>query len=387
MSTSRTASAGQPLLGRLETLTVLAVVGVVALVVGIAGLAAPASRTVVRKVPFTHTGSYSYSASAARTSPYGAAGLSTGEPILTGLVGPVDMGFAYALDSHVPAAVHGTASMSVHVDAGSGLSRDFAVAAPTSFSDSHVKISGKLPVPAITSYLAATNRALGSPGGSQVATITVESRIRVIGTVGGRPVDSTFAPPLPFTYNGSSLTLSRSATAPDTDTQALLKPAESMSASYSSHESGSVPLGVTHLPRSIALTVGFGLALLCLWLGLFIGRSLVRKPNGENEPARIRALYGSQLLPVRSLARADGPVAEVGSMSALADLAKEYESRIMHIAEAQRDSYLVWDNGMLYRYTVGEPAALSAEGHSTGNERLVVLPFVVASDDAAEMQL
>jgi hypothetical protein len=35
-------------------------------------------------------------------------------------------------------------------------------------------------------------------------------------------------------------------------------------------------------------------------------------------------------------------------MEALAELAKRYESMILHLSEPE--AYLVWDNGMLYRY-------------------------------------
>jgi hypothetical protein len=35
-------------------------------------------------------------------------------------------------------------------------------------------------------------------------------------------------------------------------------------------------------------------------------------------------------------------------MEALAEIAKRYESMILHATEPE--AYLVWDNGMLYRY-------------------------------------
>lgn len=44
----------------------------------------------------------------------------------------------------------------------------------------------------------------------------------------------------------------------------------------------------------------------------------------------------------------EGPVADVAGMDALAEIAKRYESMILHVSEPE--AYLVWDNGMLYRY-------------------------------------
>ena len=43
-------------------------------------------------------------------------------------------------------------------------------------------------------------------------------------------------------------------------------------------------------------------------------------------------------------------MADVLSIEALADLAKRYESMIMHVRGAEVHDYLVWDNGLLYRY-------------------------------------
>jgi hypothetical protein len=53
---------------------------------------------------------------------------------------------------------------------------------------------------------------------------------------------------------------------------------------------------------------------------------------------------------VSRMTHPEAAMADVTSMEALATLAKRYESMIMHVVEGGGDSYLVWDNGMLYRY-------------------------------------
>lgn len=76
-------------------------------------------------------------------------------------------------------------------------------------------------------------------------------------------------------------------------------------------------------------------------------------------------------------------------MSALAELAKRYESMIMHVSDEAADSYVVWDNGMLYRYAAGGAVDSNTKGviikSPPADERLVVLPFVMGSDTASDV--
>ena len=89
------------------------------------------------------------------------------------------------------------------------------------------------------------------------------------------------------------------------------------------------------LNRGTTMAIGFCIAVICLWLGLWLGRPLLRRDDEAGAPDRIRALYGSQLIPVRDLRLPAGPIADVASIAALADLAKRYESLIMHVADEQ----------------------------------------------------
>jgi hypothetical protein len=49
-------------------------------------------------------------------------------------------------------------------------------------------------------------------------------------------------------------------------------------------------------------------------------------------------------------------------MSALVEVAKRYESMIMHRQHDHGDDYMVWDSGMVYRHTIGESAPEESEG-------------------------
>jgi hypothetical protein len=102
---------------------------------------------------------------------------------------------------------------------------------------------------------------------------------------------------------------------------------------------------------------------LCLLLGLLLARPLMR--GGSGDEARIRTLYGSQIVDVHGLTLRDGPVADVTSMDSLADLAKRYESMIMRLPGLDGDEYLVWDNGLTYRYRPQQPVSMGLSAQQT----------------------
>ena len=83
---------------------------------------------------------------------------------------------------------------------------------------------------------------------------------------------------------------------------------------------------------------------------------------------RPKKLHGTPLLPITAL-RGSGPVAEVASLSALERLAKLYESAIMVLEGESGTDYLVWENGLLYRYSTN-PAAPTTGYAAAGVDRL-----------------
>ncbi len=365
-------SAGAPLLGRLETLTVVGIIGVLALALGLAGLALRGPHAVTKKIGYTQSGSFDYSASAPPSSAYGGSGLSTGDPILTKVVGPVQTTFAYRFAAGQPAKVHGSAGLVAKVTLGSGLSKTFDVASQEPFNGTKTTVAGRLPVSKITSYVTTAQRALGDTGGDSAATVTVQPDVHLAGALGGHTLKTSYAPSLPFTLSGNTLTISSGDSASPSASSSpadALKPSTKGAISYRATEPATVPILVAHPSTTVAIGVGFGVALICLLLGLWLARPLWGASDDATESSRIRALYGGQLVQIRALSLPAGPVADVASMSALAELAKKYESMVMHLSDETGDSYLVWDQGMTYRYRpdgVVAPAPV-ADSHANGH--------------------
>jgi hypothetical protein len=343
-------TADAPAFSRLETLTAVIVVGVLALALGLVALVRPTQTTDKKTVSFTQSGSFTYSAEAPAHSVYGSRGLTTGAPILTDVVGQVTTDFGYKFASDAPASVQGTASLNATVKLSQGLRRQFPVAAEQSFTGNRVRVSGTLPVKAIIGYVHKAQSSLGDTGFGGTATITLKPSVKVTGSLAGHRLKAAYSPTLPLTLNGTTLVVgqvdSSSADQPASD---ALKPSKQGKVAYRANTTNNVPLLISHPSVLLARIVGFGLAGLCLLLGLLLARPLLRD-DPKNEPAKIRTLYGSHIIEVRDLSTHDGPVAQVASMESLADLAKKYESMIMHVARPEGDVYLVWDNGMTYQY-------------------------------------
>lgn len=100
--------------------------------------------------------------------------------------------------------------------------------------------------------------------------------------------------------------------------------------------------------RAALIGVGASLA------GLLLAAALLRRGRRAGEPARIRARYGSWLIPVaRSDRRSYDEIVEVTDMETLVRLAERYDRMILHEESELGHSYRVADEGVLYVYLVG----------------------------------
>lgn len=352
MSAHRTDGDAQPAFRPLESITILGIIGILGLALGLFALTRPTTTTTQHKLAYMQSGSFNYSATAPASSIYGAKGLSTGEPIISKLVGPVHVGFNYRLSADLPSRVSGTATIEAKVDLGQGLSKVFPIAPEQSFTGNRTSLSGTLPLAAINSYIAAANHDLGGATPSGI-TVTVQPEIKVSGAVGGHTLAQTgYAPTLPFALTGSTLAIASpdAGNDPSAPVASPLKPSASGSIGYDASSPNTVPLLFLHPSVNEARIIGVALAALCLLLCIWLARPL-RAGRSPGDRDRIRALYGAHLVPVEAVTAHTGPVADVTSMEALADLAKRYEAVIMHVAADNADTYAVWDNGILYRYT------------------------------------
>lgn len=335
----------------LESLTAVLVVGVLALALGLVALVMPTHVSRSRSIDYTQVGVFDYSAHTPKGSPYGRDGLSAGEPILLEVVGPVRVGLDYRFTSAATGRLAGTAGLTAEVRTAQGLSRTFSLDAEHPFAGRVAAVSGTLPVVAIRRFIRRAQAGFTQPSVGTTK-ITLRPEITVRGTLGSHMLHTKFAPKLPFTFDGDTLTISPADTVTSTETSPgdALKARAKGRIGYATTVANTVPLVVVHPGVVPARWLGLGLGGMCLLLALWLARPLLRSTGKGDETVRIRTLYGAHLVEVSRLTHPEAATADVTSMEALATLAKRYESMIMHVVEGGRDSYLVWDDGMLYRY-------------------------------------
>lgn len=341
-----TSAEGTPAFSRLETITAVAVLGVLALALGLTALVLPSTTTKTAKLHYTQSIRFAYSADARSGSAYGDEGLRTGQPVLLRQVGPVTVTASYRLVTNSPVRITGTAGMRAVVKTGQGFSRSFPMAADSEFTGGHGQASGRLPVKQLRGFIASLGDGLAD--GVSTATVVVQPHFKVSGELDGHAIRAGYGPELIFGLTGDTLSLG-DPTGVAGSSNDRLHPAKKGSVSYQQLMDNTVPLLVVHPPVTSTRVVGLAVAGVCLLIVLWLARPLFRSGAGGADAARIRTLYGSMIVEVRQLSVPDaGPVADVTSMDSLAELAKRYESMIMHVSDP--DAYLVWDNGMLYRY-------------------------------------
>lgn len=80
--------------------------------------------------------------------------------------------------------------------------------------------------------------------------------------------------------------------------------------------------------------------------------------------ARTRKKNSSIIVEATAVHLRGAPVIDVASLDALVDVAKKYETMIVEVQSGERLEYLLWDDGMVFRFkdvdpTAAEPAALA----------------------------
>jgi Family of unknown function (DUF5305) len=116
------------------------------------------------------------------------------------------------------------------------------------------------------------------------------------------------------------------------------------------------PLHVLGHDTSYSTLTWLGLfgALLCAVIAVPLG-ILLRRNRAFDEAARIRARYGHLLVPILVGDDLGWPPVDVGNFKALVRLAEASGQVILHHQADAVDTYLVNDNGTVYRYQISLP--------------------------------
>ena len=333
---------------------------------------APSTRHSIQ-IPYTQSGTLSYSAETSPNPAYPDGVAKTGEPLFTKLVNDVNLRFDYAFATKAKHSLTGKGSFLLLVTANDGWHRTLPLGSPIYFTGAHATITGTLSLSslfALTRSIQAATRVEGSYEFAVVPSVVTS------GNVDGLPLHASFSPAIPFSIESNEINLQdRSgafsnqsalvASAGKRSAAATLPPELTPNTSGATTGEQSTPLtlalGPWHLSVSAARTlalsaIGIILAALIAILALLRPLLALVRPL-RDESANIRARYGRMIVPVAHVPPLPGdPVIDVSDMESLVKIAEHYDRSILYEATRDGDAYWVTDESGQFRYTVDAPA-------------------------------
>ncbi len=340
---ARTVARSHPLVDARLLLVPSAVAAVAFLGLGVLAATNPATTAVTVKTPYTEHVQLGYEARTPRGAVYPDGLLRTGDPIFLRLARRLHVKVEYRLATSAPHRLSGSIGVIARLTSPNGWTRDITLASPTAFTGDRAGAEVTLHMARLRSLVDRVQRLTGaSPGGNY--TVAVVPRVQLAGTLGGKPLTGDFRPALSFEVD---------------DLQ--MKPG-GKDADFSPSRKGTVAA-----PSNVPSTLGVGpvglrvatarwIALVGLLLaaaGLLLG-TLARRRQPTAPATRINARYGHLIVPISAIALDPArPPIDVTSMDALVQLAERSERLILHHHRGDGDTYLIDDEGTLYRYQAG----------------------------------
>ncbi|MGH2914321.1 MAG: hypothetical protein ACRDMX_04970, partial [Solirubrobacteraceae bacterium] len=340
----------------------------------------PLRRASTRSVRYTQRASFGYRATARPGPVYPSGAVTTGDTVFTALVHRLRVRVGYQFASAAKNSIAGTYAVSLKLTGPSGWSRTIPLAAPRPFAGPRWHRNVTLDLPALQALLNSVARLTGvatSGDGSLALVADVHAR----GSVAGKPINASFQPIL-------TLALAPLQLAPASGTVGSGQTAGGFSPQ--AHGSVVVPatqtntLGVASIHLSIALLRKLTLAGLALALvGAALVAVLLRRRGAFAEAARIQARYGQLLVPIAAGEDLGWPPVDVASIKALVALAQCSGQLILHSHDDTADTYLVNDEGTVYRYQAKLPKVTWGEWseHETPLADEVAAPTIAPADD------
>jgi signal peptidase I len=356
----------------------VATVAVACALVGVYAMTRPPATSVTHKVQYTQKGHITYHASAPTGPVYPNGTVSTGDPIFLQLVHRVDLKAAYRFAVDAPKRLRGTQQVFLQLTGPAGWTRQIALSPIRHFTGTRITTPATIDLRAVQALLDQVQKATGIP--SVGASVGIVMKVHVTGTVAGQPVDESFTPDAGFQLQPLELTPSGSAPPPAAGTGS--SSATSAETGFDPSAQGTVTR-VSSVPSTFSIA-GHNLSYSAIgWLALggfllFGALSallavLLKRNQAFDEATRIRARYGHLLVPILIGEDLGWPPVDVTNFKALVRLAEAAGQVILHHQADAVDTYLVNDNGTVYRYQISLPVVSWGEWTETN----------VAADPAA----
>ncbi len=340
-------------------LTATAVAAVAFLVVGMVAFTRPASKAVKAGIPYEQQISFGYSAHVRPGLIYPDGKVTTGDPIFLTLVRKVALSIDYNMSTDASSTITGTEDVLLQISGPSGWTRSFVLVPPTPFTGTHTSTAVPLDISQVQSLLSKVAALTGGAGTSN--TIAVVPQIHIKGTVAGHPVNTNFTPALGFSLSPTQLIPNGAAASAQSAAGAAPAPTGATIASYTHSASAAVPgvpgrtattLTVLGISPTITLLRWLALIGLLLTAPLAVYAFLRKRGEAFEESVKIQAQYGHLIVPIVAGEDLGWPPVDVQNIKALARLAESGQRLILHNRSGDTDTYMVNDEGTVYRYQV-----------------------------------
>lgn len=348
----------------------VAAVAVVCAAVALYAATQPAAKGVSHRVTYTQKGHITYHATAPAGPVYPDGIVRTGDPIFLQLVHrlAIDVSYRFAVDA--PVHLHGTQQALLQLTGPTGWKRQLPLSPVRHFTGAGISTPATIDLRAVQTLLDEVQRATGIS--AEGASVGVAMKVHVAGTVAGQPVEASFTPtanfalqPLELTPGGSPPpSAAGTGSGRATSTQSGFTPSAQGSVTSQTSAPNTFSLAGQALSYStiawLAVAGAFAAGGVAILLAI-----LLRRNQAFDEAARIRARYGHMLVPILVGEDLGWPPVDVGSFKALVRLAEAAGQVILHHQADAVDTYLVNDNGTVYRYQISLPQVTWGEWTET----------------------
>jgi hypothetical protein len=330
----------------LPVVQILAASAVVSAALGLLAFTTPATRAVAGKARYSERVSFAYRARTPSNAVYPGGVVKSGQPVFVRLVHRVRVAVVYDLATNAPHRPGGTMEVLATLSSPTGWSRSIVLAAPVPFTGDRASRVVTLDLRRMRSLVDRLETLTGAPAGGGY-TLVVAPRVHLGGTLAGRQLSSDFRPRLSFSVDPLQMKLAAGASAPSA-TDGLMATRKG-SVATASRAPNRLAVRGHGLNVSTARWIAYA-GLLLVAAGALLTR-LPRLRRTADPRALIQARYERLIVPISGIAVDPArPPIDVTTIDALAQLAERSERLILHHCRDDGDTYLVDDEGTLYRY-------------------------------------
>jgi hypothetical protein len=304
---------------------------------------------------------FGYSAQAHAGPVYPTGAIHTGDPIFLPLVRQLGVHVNYGFGSDASHEVKGTEEILLQLTSQTGWTRSLVLTPTTRFTGDQTNADVTVNLPQVQALLSKVSSMTGMGGGSY--SIAIVPRVHITGTVGTHPLNLTFNPAMNFQLAGAQLVSQGASGAASTSATSAAGSASGSGASIAGFTAtlpGAVgtpvmtPATITVLSVSVDVSLLRWIAVvgLLLSIGVTIYFYLRRRSEPFVESARIQSQYGHMIVPIVAGEDLGWPPVDVPDIKALVKLAESGQRLILHNRSNNVDTYMLNEEGTVYRYQV-----------------------------------